>query len=61
MHQEKATMTLLELSSNTEPEGNMDSTTCCDVQEDVICVAILLQTLTILKPAYQVLVNLQAL
>ncbi len=34
MHQEKATMTLLELSSNTEPEGNMDSTTS-DVQEDV--------------------------
>ncbi len=35
MHQENATMTLLKLSSNTEPGGNMNSTTCCDVQEDV--------------------------
>ena len=55
-------MTLLELSSNTEPEGNMDIVLLVVMcKKMLICVGILLQTLTILKPAYQVLVNLQAL
>ncbi len=53
IHQDKATMTLLELSSNTEPEGNMDIVLLVVMcKKMLICVGILLQTLTILKPAY---------